>query len=84
MKTTTITAGLNYGSISSRNPRVQYVQPVDSSGNVLMTATGGECIYESGDCARGIYDMNFEVLAFALVTSLQHVRRIATICLYPC
>lgn len=63
--TTTVTIGLNYGMISSRNPGAQMVQLVSSTGTVLMTATGGECVYESGECWRNIYNMNVEVLAFS-------------------
>jgi len=32
---------------------------------VLMSAAGVECVYESGDCSRLIYNMNFEVLGLA-------------------
>lgn len=61
----TTKAGLNYGTSTKRYHGAQSVQLTGPAGNVLMTATGGECVYNPGDCDRGIYNMNYEVLGFA-------------------
>jgi hypothetical protein len=59
-------AGLSYGSISTRNPGPQFMQLKDQSGNIQMSAVGGECVYEPQQCLRFIYDMNFSVVGFQL------------------
>ncbi|KIN03443.1 glycoside hydrolase family 71 protein, partial [Oidiodendron maius Zn] len=54
------TAGLSYASFA-RSPGPQAILLKDPSGNVLMGASGGECVYGDEECLRYIYDMNFSV-----------------------
>ena len=58
-------AGLSYASFA-RSPGPQAILLKDPSGNVLMSASGGECVYGDEECLRYIYDMNFSVVGFQL------------------
>jgi glucan endo-1,3-alpha-glucosidase len=64
MHTSTVTTGFNYGSIVGRNPGTQYIQLVNTAGSVLMTASGGECVFPPGQCLGLIYNMNYNVMPF--------------------
>lgn len=61
-----LVAGLNYANTvtGARNPGAQYMRVIDPSGSIVLTASGGECAYQSTQCLRAIYDLNFEVLPF--------------------
>lgn len=59
-----LSAGLNYGSITSRSRGAQFMQVLDKGGNVLLSAAGGECVYGPQECLRYIYDMNYSVVGF--------------------
>jgi len=59
------TAGLFYSAVA-RSPGAQAILLKEPSGNVLMSASGGECAYDREECLRYIYDLNFSVVGFQI------------------
>jgi len=55
--------GLNYGSARIVKAGSVEMNLLSSNGTVILTASGGECI--TNDCPKGIYDMNYQVIALA-------------------
>ena len=63
ISTVQLTAGLNYGSATGVSEGQQRLELVDSSGTVVLAATGGRCI--SSNCPDCIYNMNPQVVALS-------------------
>ena len=59
VRTVPLQAGMIYGTADA-SAGCQRMELVDSSGNVLMAASGGRCI--SSGCPDCIYNMNYQVL----------------------
>jgi len=60
LQTANVYPGMNWGSPSGVQAGVQRLELVDSTGKVVMSATGGKCV--SSGCPDGIYNMNFQVV----------------------
>ena len=60
LATTSVNPGLNFGSPSGVQAGSQLIELLDSSGNVVMSGTAGECV--SSGCPAGMYNMNFQVV----------------------
>lgn len=63
ISTVSVNPGLNFGSPTGVQAGAQMLQLLDSAGNVVMTATGGECI--SSSCPAGMYNMNYQVVGLS-------------------
>lgn len=60
LNTVPLTAGLNKGAQPGVTPGPQRMELIDSSGSVVLAATGGRCV--SGGCPDCIYNMNYQVV----------------------
>lgn len=63
LQTIGVNPGLNYGASSGVQAGAQSLELVDSSGNVVMTASGAQDV--SSGCPENIYNMNYQVAGLA-------------------
>lgn len=63
LQTAAVSPGLNWGSPTGVQAGVQRLEVLDGSGNIVMSATGGECV--SAGCPDGVYNMNYQVVGLA-------------------
>ena len=67
ISTVNVNPGLNFGSPTGVQAGAQLVELLDSSGKVVMSATGGSCV--SSGCPAGIYNMNYVVVGLGTGSS---------------
>ena len=67
ISTVKVNAGLNFGSPTGVQAGSQLLELLDSTGKVVMSATGAECV--SSGCPAGIYNMNYQVVGLSTGSS---------------
>jgi hypothetical protein len=67
LSSTTLKAGLNFGSGSSVSAGIQRIDVIDTGGSVVQSATGYLCVSEG--CPEYIFNMNYQVVPLSTDTA---------------
>ncbi|KAL2047720.1 hypothetical protein N7G274_000762 [Stereocaulon virgatum] len=60
LQTVRVYPGMSFGSFGGVQAGVQFLELLDSSGNVVMATGQGGCV--AANCPDGLYNMNYQVL----------------------
>lgn len=60
LQTVNIYPGMSYGSFNGVQAGTQFLELLDSGGNVVMATGQGGCV--ATNCPDGLYNMNYQVL----------------------
>jgi hypothetical protein len=60
LQTVDVYAGMSFGSFNGVQAGTQFLELLDSNGNVVMATGQGGCV--ATNCPDGLYNMNYQVL----------------------